>query len=238
MENPGFLKFYKNEEVKNLSLLEFESLVECYAKVFNESFPEEKWTFTSAKKYINESFKISRERKLALTLVKNQDSVVGFSWINITDPHHILPIDLPNNLDKKEIDYAIEVITSWSEMSGHERIVIFRETAILKEFRIINKRHTSSALHIPLYEYAQKEGCTILFYWTNYFGSGFKLGIQVGWHPIIFFPKKNRVIIKGGVENCLKYLAGISGKEKWVFEAMRKNTQDYFIQRNRPKEKK
>lgn len=228
LEDGMKVKIIFNTGVKGLGKDEVDSLINCYADVYNESWPDETWDYETARKTVLESLAVTKSRKPILAILKKDNKVVGFSWIILTSKDSINSSDLPFNLSQEEIAESLRVIKLWNQLAKKDKVVILKETGIRKECRIIKRRHAGSLLHEPIFQHAAQEGFKVLFYWTSFESPAYSQGINAGWHPIIFFPQKNRVIIKGDVTTFVEQLKLINSGDREIFSTMRKNKKLYY----------
>ena len=225
----------ESEEIKRLKDAVYQKIAECYVIVFKESW-NEKWTIDSALKEIKRGLEVSKNRKPILTLMWDHDRVVGFSWIILTEINSIGTGDMPSKINEEGIDcVSIEekrqglVDTKyWFNLAKKEKIVIYKDLGILKDYQNKGKIHPASMLTIPAMEIALTGGYDVLFYWTSAESAAFKQGLGFGWHPIRFFPVHELIILKGGIKELVYYLQGVLDRDRQIMREMSNNRKKYY----------
>jgi hypothetical protein len=221
------IELFYGEELNQIPEDKMVKLANCYKNIFN-TFWNEKWTNSSAREEIESSLSLTTARKPLLSLAVNNDNIVGFAWIILTDKDNIDLNDMPFGADIDERMIGVETVRYFLKLANTKKVVVFREIGIEKEFQFFKGRHMAANLTLPIIEQAIKEGYKILFYWTNPGNSSFKQGLGFNWHPIHFFYKCDRVIMKGGLNELKFYLSGLYNKDRRVIKEMAENRKSYF----------
>jgi hypothetical protein len=203
-------------------------IAECYAEVFNESWNEE-WTVKRAVSSIRKSLTASQCRIPLLSLLYHEERMAGFSWLVLTDRNNIAIDDMPFGVSKAKKNYGREVIRYWCDLAKNSRLIIFRDVGVKKEFRNdpANK-NLGSMLELAVIQEAVKRGYRLMFHWTSPQSAIFNVGISLGNHPICFFPREERIILKGNAMLIARYLDGVLKGDRAVLREIYSNKKRYF----------
>jgi hypothetical protein len=206
-----------------------EDTARCYQIVFNH-FWQEQWTLESARDEIKRSLREINNRRPIISLLTRNGEVKGFAWIIMTDLDGLGEDDMPFDLSESKKKQGLEATKYWLRKAGHNRVVIFREIGILKDYFFSEKKHNASRLSLPIIKTAYEEGYRALIYWSDPDNSSFQQGIGFGWHPIHYFPEENRAILKGGLIDLTICLEGILNRDKQILKLMKENKKKYYCQ--------
>jgi hypothetical protein len=213
-------------------VLEDESLLQkislCYKCVYNGEPWNENWTDESAKAEIIQNLMPTKDREPLLSLMLLDNQVIGMFIIILAKKDGIKINDMPFNLNDEEKKIGVESIKFWLALNKHTETMILKETAILKEYRVTGTIPPASLLMKPLISEAAKRAYKTLIYWTAPTSTAYTHGLRFGWHPIHFFPEKNRVILKGNVKDYNDILDGIFAGDRKTFAKMNQNKKNYM----------
>jgi hypothetical protein len=221
------IKTYVDKEVAGLSPDVLYSIAACYKEVFNQFWLEE-WTDESAYAEIKKSLVFKKNRKTILVLAYLNSQIIGFSWLKMTSADYIKRDDMPFILSEKQKVAGIEVIKYWLKIAKQEKVLLWSEMGIKKEYQIIKKQHTASRLMMASVKVALENDYNTLFYWTNSRSATFKSCIKIGWHPIHFYPNEDRIIMKGSAKSMLEFTQRVIKRDPEIFKIMQINTKQYF----------
>ncbi len=199
----------------------------CYKFVYNGEPWNENWTNESAEAEIHQNLLPSNDREPLLSLMMQDEQVIGMFLVILASKDGIKLSDMPFNLNDNEKQIGVDSIKFWLDLNKHPKTMILKETAILKEHRIAGAIPPASLLMKPLVSEAAKRSYKILIYWTAPTSTAYTHGLRFGWHPIHFFPDKNRVILKGNVKNYDEILNDILAGDRKIFTKMNQNKKIY-----------
>jgi len=204
------------------------SIARCYMDVFNRSWQED-WTIEKAFAEVSQALLPQPGRFALLSLLRRDDTVLGFAWGVVSELNAVYAGDMPFILpDDKKAD-ALKTVRHWFGLAGHDRLLVYRELGILPEYRNYG-RYGAAALSLPIMEKAVSLGLKALLYWTNTGNPSFKQGIGFGWHPIAFYPAEDRVIMTGAIAPLIECLKGVVAKDRSVMRLMRSNRSLYWCE--------
>lgn len=198
----------------------------CYCETFNESWQED-WTMNQALKNISQNLLKSENRRPLLSLLLDQEKIIGFSWVILTHAENILFDDLPFGADKYEKGSALSSINKWLKLIGRKKILAYKELGILKKYRNTSSRHLASLLSLPLLKKAYSSGYKTAFQWTSASSPAFKLSLGCKCHPIYIF-NNGYILFAGSTKSYIRLLEGINEKNKTIFRELRQNKKDFF----------
>ena len=220
------IKTYVGKEVDDLSLDTLQSIACCYKEVFNQSW-QDGWTNESAFHEVKHSLMVSKYRKPILVLAFLEKQVIGFSWLIMTSSKYVNNEDMPFSLADKQKKAGVEVIRYWLKIAKQDKLLIYRELGIKKEY-LKNGHYMSSKLMMPMAQAAVDNGYGTLFYWTNPSNVTFEHCLGLGWHPIYFYPKEDRLIMKGSASSLIEFSKGFLDRDEEIFRKMNVDIKKYF----------
>lgn len=221
------IEVYKEKEIEDLSSDLLINLAYCYKKVFNY-FWQDNWTKKTALEKVKSGLAITDKRKPILSLMFDQGRVVGFAWIILTTLEAITKEDMPFDITDKEKEYGVRVVKYWLKIARHNKVAIYRELGIEKNYQNWQGVHMASHLNLLIARGALEVGYNLLIYWTNPRAATFKQCIRLGWHPIHFFIDHDSVIMKGDAISLIEYSKAFLNKDRQVFKRMNRNKKKYL----------
>lgn len=216
------------DEVSKLTNSEIHDIATCYSEIFSEDFWGEKWSVESAMTEVGNGLKTDEKRRPQLSLLLDENSIVGFAWVVLTDKDSLNLEDMPINLSQSKKHQALTTVQYWLDLACRDKVIIFKEIGILKTYRYRVDAHSASEMTLPLFNEAVSKGHHCVICWTSPGSSSFKRSIRFGWHPICIFHQENRVIFKGDIRKSIRYIKGIMNRDKNAFTEMKENEKAYF----------
>lgn len=224
MEN----ELIKGKEAISISSNKLIKLAQCYKEVFNYAWQEE-WTIDSALEELKRGLAISEKRLPLLSFIKQDNEIHGFALAILSSVDEICCDDMPFNLCKQKKEEGVKVVKYWCQLANHDKVLIFRELGVKKEYQIWQGTHMGSILNLQIARAAKNAGYKVLIYWTD--ASKTNVFIQclgLCWHPIHFFVDEQRVIMKGDVDSLIEYSQGFINKDRIIFRRMSENKKVYL----------
>jgi hypothetical protein len=226
------IQTYINEELENLSSQLIFDIANCYKQIYKQSWGEE-WTIEDALKEVKHSFIYSEGRIPIASIVFLEEMVIGFAWGLMTDTSHLIaesdmPFKLPAELKEEGIT---KTIFRLQEISNVDRLFMYREIAVLKEYR----GHIGPHLGMTILSNANEMGYNVLLAWTHIESRAFEFGLGCKWLPFHYFtPRvdgKALTLLTGSLKYALSLIERGASPIKEIAEAayneLLQNINDY-----------
>jgi hypothetical protein len=206
-----YLQFFSGEQLERIPRSTLLSAAQCYAEVFNESWGED-WTQESALAEIRGFINCDPQYTPVMSLLFNEERVVGFSWGFIMDAESLTDDSAPFSASALKRHESVEVARYWLDaVSKQSKLISIRELGVIKEFR----QDKTPYLTIPIFEKAKEVECNVAFFRTKISSKAFKWSLGVGFVPLQLFMVDGLLLMKGSVKYAMNLLYGsINDTEK------------------------
>jgi hypothetical protein len=215
-----YLQFFTGQQqLENIPRSTLMSAARCYAEVFNESWGED-WTLESALAEINNFINCDSRYTPVMSLLFNDDRVVGFSWGFVMDSESLTMDSAPFSNSPLKRHESIEVVRYWvDKVSKQNRLLSIRELGVLKEFR----QDKTPFLMLPIFQKAKDLDCNVAFLRTKITSKAFKWSLGIGFVPLQLFMVDGLLLMKGSIKYATEIFAGS------IDEARKRKTQVELI---------
>jgi hypothetical protein len=205
------LQYYAGADLARIPQATLNSLAQCYADVFNESWGEA-WTLESALAEINSFIDCDQRYTPVMSVLFHDERVVGFSWGFIMNIESLTDDSAPFSASALKRHESVEVARYWmGAVSKHSKLLSIRELGVIKEFR----QDKTPYLTIPLFEAAKSADCNVAFFRTKITSKAFKWSLGAGFVPLQLFMVDGLLLMKGSVKYAMQLLYGsISDSDK------------------------
>lgn len=199
-----YLQFFTGAQLENIPRSTLLSAAQCYAEVFNESWGED-WTVESALAEINGFINCDPRYTPVMSLLFNEDRVIGFSWGFIMDTDALTSDSAPFSNSPLKRHECIEVARYWvDKVSKQQRLISIRELGVLKEFR----QDKTPFLMLPIFQKAKDMECNVAFLRTKITSKAFKWSLGIGFVPLQLLMVDGLLLMKGSVKYAFEIFAG------------------------------
>jgi hypothetical protein len=198
------LRFFSGEQLENIPQATLNSLAQCYAEVFNESWGED-WTIESALEEISRCINCDPSYTPVMSLLFREDRVVGFSWGFLMDTESLTESSAPFSCSELKRHESVQVARYWlTTVSKKNRLLSIRELGVIKEYR----QDKTPFLTLPIFEKAKSVDCQVTFFRTKISSKAFKWSLGVGFVPLQLFMVDGLLLMKGSVKYAMGLLYG------------------------------
>ena len=196
------IQFFCGEQLANVPRSTLLSAARCYAEVFNESWGEN-WTQESALAEINSFINCDPRYMPVMSLLFQDERVIGFSWGFIMDAASLTAESAPFSCSALKRHESIEIARYWMDaVSKHHKLLSIRELGVIKEFR----QEKGPYLTMPIFEKAKSVDCNVAFFRTKISSKAFKWSLGVGFVPLQLFMVDGLLLMKGSIKYALNLL--------------------------------
>jgi hypothetical protein len=189
------LQYYCGDELESIPQSTLNSMADCYAEVFNESWGED-WTHESALAEITKVVNCDSRYMPVMTVLFREERVVGFSWGFIMDANSLTDDSAPFSNSPVKRHESLEVVRYWLDaVSKHKRLVSIRQDK-------------TPFLTLPIFEKARSMECNVAFLRTKISSKAFKWSLGLGFVPLQLFMVDGLLLMKGSVKYACDILNG------------------------------
>ena len=193
---------WSGEQVRRIPKSTLNSLANCYAEVFNESWGES-WTLETAMHEVNKCITSPPGYTPIISMLFKEEEVVGFCWGFVMETDSLTEDSTPFSSSNFKRHESVSVAKYWLDSVGRKnRLVSMRELGVLKAYR----QDKAPYLNIPIFERAKAMECNVAFLRTKTTSRVFKWGLGVGFVPLQLFMVDDLLLMKGNVKYALKLL--------------------------------
>jgi hypothetical protein len=199
-----YLQCYSGEQLFRLPQSTLNSLADCYAEVFNESWGED-WTRESALEEIQSCIECDPNYTPVMSILFREDDVIGFCWGFIMDAESLTDDSAPFSSSDLKRHESVNVARYWLDQVGRKsRFISIRELGVLREYR----QDKTPYLTLPIFEKAKAAECCVAFFRTKISSKAFKWSLGVGFVPLQLFMVDGLLLMKGSVKYAMELLYG------------------------------
>lgn len=199
-----YLQCFSGSNLKRIPRSTLLSLAKCYSDVFNESWGED-WTVESALEEIMHCVHCNPAYLPVMTILFNEDRVIGFSWAYLLDSDALTNDSAPFSASAVKRHESVAVARYWMERVGNKsKLVSIRELGVIKEYR----QDKTPYLMVPIFDKASSLDCNVAFLRTKVTSTAFKWCLGVGLLPLQYFMVDDLLLMRGSVKYALAMFSG------------------------------
>ncbi|MAM69783.1 MAG: hypothetical protein CMP91_01385 [Gammaproteobacteria bacterium] len=199
------LKFYAGAQLKEMPDEIIQSLANCYAQVFNESWGES-WTTESAVAEVKNCINCEEGYMPLMSLLFREGEVVGFSWAFVLEKDSLENDSKPFSSSELQRHECIKVARYWLDaVAKKQKLISIRELGVLKEYR----HDKTPYLCLPIFEKAKSLKCTVAFLRTKVTSKAFKWSLGIGLVPIQLFMVDDLLLMHGSIRYATEIFNGL-----------------------------